>query len=213
VNPDQAEILQPASRGCSILISQRSPAVLIFAGVETHPYNRIRLQQQTAMRLPMPKDREQKEEDSLSRVICRNRRAKHEYDLLDRLECGIQLRGSEVKSIRANKISIEEAYVRVKDDGVWLIGCDIAEYPQANVWNHEPNRQRKLLMHRREVRKFAEAAAQKGLTLIPLDVHFSRGLVKLTVAVAKGRKLHDKRESLRKKTDQQEMRQAVRKRV
>jgi SsrA-binding protein len=156
---------------------------------------------------------DQKTEDALSRVVCRNRKAKHEYELFDHLECGIQLCGSEVKSVRANKISIEEAYVRVKDDGVWLIGCDIAEYPQANVWNHDRTRQRKLLMHRREVRKFAEVAAQKGLTLIPLDVHFSRGLVKLTIAVAKGKKLHDKRESLKKRDDQKVIQQALRKRV
>lgn len=161
----------------------------------------------------MAKSGDKKSDDSLSRVVCRNRRARYEYELFDQMECGIQLCGSEVKSIRANKISIEEAYVRVKDDGVWLIGCDIAEYPQANVWNHDPRRPRKLLLHRREVRKFAEAASQKGLTLIPLDVHFSRGLVKLTIAVAKGKKLHDKRETLKKKTDEREMRQAVRKRV
>lgn len=161
----------------------------------------------------MTKPNDKKSDDPLSRVVCRNRRARHEYELFDQMECGIQLVGSEVKSIRASKISIEEAYVRVKDNGVWLIGCDIAEYPQANVWNHVPNRDRKLLMHKREQRKFAEAAAQKGLTLIPLDVHFSRGLVKLTVAIAKGKKLHDKRESLKKKADQQEMQQAVRKRV
>ncbi len=161
----------------------------------------------------MSKSEEQKTADSTSRVVCRNRRARHEYELFDQMECGVQLCGSEVKSIRANKISIEEAYVRVRDDGVWLIGCDIAEYPQANVWNHAPNRDRKLLLRRREIRKFAEAAAQKGLTLIPLDVHFTRGFVKLTVAVAKGKKLHDKRESLKKKTDQQEMRNAVRKRA
>jgi SsrA-binding protein len=145
--------------------------------------------------------------------VCRNRKARHEYDLFDQLECGVQLCGSEVKSVRANKISIEEAYVRVKDDGVWLIGCDIAEYPQANVWNHDRTRQRKLLMHRREVRKFAEVASQKGLTLIPLDVHFSRGLVKVTIAVAKGKKLHDKRESLKKRDDQKVIQQAMRKRV
>lgn len=161
----------------------------------------------------MSKNDEKKAEESLNRVVCRNRRARHEYELFDHLECGVQLRGSEVKSIRANKISIEEAYVRVKDDGVWLIGCDIAEYPQANVWNHDPQRHRKLLMHRREVRKFAEVAAQKGLTLIPLDVHFSRGLVKVTIAVAKGKKLHDKRETLKKNAVQREIQQAMRKRV
>lgn len=150
-------------------------------------------------------------EDPNARVVCRNRRARHEYDLLSELECGVQLVGSEVKSVRANKISIEEAYVKVRDGEVWLLNCDIAEYPQATYMNHEPRRTRKLLMRRSEVRKFAEAAAQKGLTIIPLDVHFARGLVKLNIAVARGRKLHDKREKLKQRTDQQEMRQAVRK--
>jgi SsrA-binding protein len=148
--------------------------------------------------------------DSTSRVICRNRRARHEYDLLQQMECGIVLVGSEVKSIRANKISIEEAYVRVKDDEVWMYNCDISEYPQATYMNHEPRRPRKLLMHRREVRKFAEAAGERGLTMIPLDVHLSRGLIKVTVAVARGRKLHDKREKLKQKTAQAEMQQAKR---
>ncbi|HUQ68091.1 MAG TPA: SsrA-binding protein SmpB [Planctomycetaceae bacterium] len=149
-------------------------------------------------------------EDPNARVVCRNRRARHEYDLLEELECGVALLGSEVKSIRANKISIEEAYVRVKDREVWLLNCDIAEYPQATYMNHDPRRARKLLLRRSEVRKFAEAAAQKGLTIIPLDVHLSRGLVKLNVAVARGRKLHDKREKLKQRTAQQEMQQAVR---
>ncbi|MDZ4687737.1 MAG: SsrA-binding protein SmpB [Planctomycetaceae bacterium] len=149
-------------------------------------------------------------EDPNARVVCRNRRARHEYELLEELECGVVLLGSEVKSIRANKISIEEAYVRVKDREVWLLNCDIAEYPQATYMNHDPRRARKLLLRSSEVRKFAEAAAQKGLTIIPLDVHLSRGLVKLNVAVARGRKLHDKREKLKQRTAQQEMQQAVR---
>lgn len=151
--------------------------------------------------------------DPNQRVVCRNRRAGHEYDLLQQLECGVILVGSEVKSIRASKISIEEAYVRVKEGKVWLLNCDIAEYPQATYMNHDPRRPRELLLHRREVRKFAEAAAEKGLTIIPLDVHFQRGLVKLTIAVARGRKLHDKREKLKTKADQREMRQAVRRDV
>ncbi len=149
-------------------------------------------------------------EDPLARVVCRNRRARHEYDLLQELECGIVLVGSEVKSIRANKISIEEAYVRLKANELWLLNCDIAEYPQATTMNHEPRRPRKLLVHRREKIKFAEAAAQKGLTLIPLDVHFVRGIVKLTVAVAKGRQLHDKREKIKQRSDQRDMLSAVR---
>ncbi len=148
--------------------------------------------------------------DPNARVVCRNRRASHEYELLDQLQCGIVLFGSEVKSIRDSKISIEEAYIKVRDGTVWLVNCDIPEYPQATYLNHERLRTRQLLMHRREVLKFAETAADRGLTIVPLDVHLQRGLVKLTIAVARGRKLHDKREKLKKKTDEQEMRQAVR---
>lgn len=149
-------------------------------------------------------------DEALSRVICRNRRARHEYDLLQQLECGVVLQGSEVKSVRANKVSIEEAFVRVKDGEVWMYNCDIAEYPQATHMNHERKRPRKLLLHRREVRKFAEAAGEKGLTMVPLDIHLSRGLIKVTVAVAKGRKLHDKREKLKQKAAQTEILQARR---
>jgi SsrA-binding protein len=149
------------------------------------------------------------DQDPNSKTVCRNRRARHEYDVLEELECGIALTGSEVKSIRNGKISIEEAYARVRDGELWLIGCDIAEYPQANVMNHEPTRTRKLLLRKRELEKIAEAAEQKGLTLVPLAVYFSRGLVKVKVAVAKGRKLHDKREVLKRKEASREMRDAA----
>ena len=93
---------------------------------------------------------------------------------------------------------------------MWLIGCDIAEYPQATYLNHDPKRQRKLLMHKREREKFAASAQQKGLTLIPLDVHLTRGLVKVTIAVARGQKEFDKRQRIRKETDQREIQQALR---
>ncbi|MEW4527782.1 MAG: SsrA-binding protein SmpB [Maioricimonas sp. JB045] len=145
------------------------------------------------------------------RFVCRNRRARHEYEILDSIECGIVLTGSEVKSVRDHKVSIEEAYGKVERGEVWLIGCDIAQYPQATIMNHEPRRTRKLLLSRREIRKFAEAAEQQGLTLVPLDVHFSdRGLVKVTLSVARGRKLHDKREHLKKETAKKEIREAIR---
>jgi SsrA-binding protein len=142
-------------------------------------------------------------------TVCRNRRARHEYDILEEIECGVVLVGSEVKSIRNGKISIEEAYARVFNDELWLIDCDIAEYPQANLMNHLAKRTRKLLLRKRELEKVAEAAQQKGLTLVPLAVYFSRGFVKVRVAVAKGRKLHDKREVLRRKEDAREMRDAT----
>jgi SsrA-binding protein len=148
-------------------------------------------------------------QDPRSTAVCRNRRARHEYEILDEIECGIVLVGSEVKSIRNGKISIEEAYARIQNGELWLIDCDIADYPQANVMNHVSKRTRKLLLRKREIEKVAEAATQKGLTLVPLSVYFSRGLVKLCLAVAKGRKLHDKREVLRRKEDTREMRDAA----
>ncbi len=143
-------------------------------------------------------------------VVCRNRKASHEYEILDDIECGIVLRGSEVKSIRNGKVSVDEAFARVRDGELWLLGLHINEYPQANVQNHEPLRTRKLLLHKRELAKIIEKAAVRGHTLIPLDIHFSEGKVKVKLAVAKGRKLHDKREKLKKDDANREIRQALR---
>ena len=157
----------------------------------------------------MAKKKGSKNDDPNSKVVCRNRKAKQRYDILDQLECGIVLTGSEVKSIRNSKISIEEGYVRVQDGELWLVGCNIAEYPQATVMNHDPLRQRKLLLHKKEMRKFAESALQQGLTMVPLSVYFSRGIVKVKVAVGRGRKLYDKRERMRKETDKKDMRRAM----
>ena len=151
-------------------------------------------------------------DDPNSKAICKNRKAFHDYEILDQLECGIELRGSEVKSLRNGKMSIDESFARIRDDELWLLGSDIPIYPQATYLNHEPKRPRKLLLHKRELRKFAEEAGHKGLTLIPLSVYFSKGKVKVNVAVAKGKKLHDKREKLKKQTDTKEMRNAMLKR-
>lgn len=158
----------------------------------------------------MSKDKKKSKpkEDPNSRVVCRNRKARHDYDLLDEVECGVVLKGSEVKSVRNNKVSIEEAYARLRDGELWLIGSDIAEYPQANVMNHEPKRPRKLLLHKRQLRKFAESADQQGFTLVPTSVYFKEGRVKVSIAVAKGKKLYDKREKLKQQTDRREMRGA-----
>jgi SsrA-binding protein len=151
---------------------------------------------------------QQARDDPNSRTVTRNRRARHDYEILEELECGIVLTGSEVKSARNNKVSIEEAYARVNDGEVWLYNADIAEYPQANLMNHEPRRPRKLLLSKREIRKFAETGSQTGLTLIPLSLYFTRGIVKVKLAVAKGRRQHDKREKLRKETDRRAMQDA-----
>ncbi len=150
-----------------------------------------------------------KSNDPNSKMIARNRRARHDYEILDELECGIVLRGSEVKSLRDGKVSLEEAYARIVDGELWLLGCDIAEYPQANLMNHAPRRDRKLLIHRREMKKFAAAAEQRGQTLIPLAMYFSEGKVKVEIAVGKGRQLHDKREKLKQDADQMEMKRAL----
>lgn len=130
--------------------------------------------------------------------------------MLDTLECGIVLVGSEVKSLRTGQLSLEEAYARLKDDEVWLIGCDIPEYVQANRLNHIPKRPRKLLMHRREIKKFAKQAKEKGLTLIPLKMYFDGGRAKVLIGLCKGRKLHDKREQLKKQSAQRDIQRATR---
>jgi SsrA-binding protein len=130
-------------------------------------------------------------------VVAENRKARHEYEIIDTLECGIVLVGSEVKSLRAGRMSLDEAYGRVDRGEVWLVGCDIPEYDKANQLNHVPKRRRKLLLHRREIHRFAGQAFDKGLTLVPLKMYFKNGRVKLLMGVGRGRKAHDKREKLK----------------
>jgi SsrA-binding protein len=130
--------------------------------------------------------------------------------VVDTLECGIVLVGSEVKILRKGTLSLDEAYGRVKDGEVWLMGCDIAEYVQANQFNHNPRRPRKLLMHRREMKKFAGRAFEKGLTLVPLKMYFKEGRAKVLMGICKGRKLYDKREVLKKKSMQRDISRALR---
>jgi SsrA-binding protein len=144
------------------------------------------------------------------RLIAQNRRARHEYEIVDTLECGIVLHGSEVKSMRTGKVSLDEAYGRVKDGEVYLVGCDIPEYKQASHFNHQPKRWRKLLLHRREIKKFAGRAYEKGLTLVPLKLYFKKGNAKLLMGLGRGRKLHDKREALKKSSMQRDIDRAMR---
>lgn len=118
--------------------------------------------------------------------------------MLETLECGIMLVGSEVKSLRTGRLSLDEAYGRMKGGEVWLMGCDIPEYVQANRFNHEPRRPRKLLLHRREINKFASRAYEKGLTLVPLKMYFKDGKAKVLLGLCRGRQLHDKREKMKK---------------
>ena len=145
------------------------------------------------------------------RLIAKNRKARHEYNVIDTLECGIVLVGSEVKSLRKGTLSIDEAYGRIKGGEVWLVGCDIAEYVEANQFNHDRRRPRKLLLHRREVKKFAAKAYEQGLTLVPLKMYFKEGKAKVLMGICKGKKLYDKRESMKKRSMQRDIDRAIRK--
>ncbi|HEY2786302.1 MAG TPA: SsrA-binding protein SmpB [Fimbriiglobus sp.] len=130
--------------------------------------------------------------------ICRNRRATHDYAIHDTIECGIVLVGTEVKSLREGHSTLEDSYGKIDGNEVWLIGCEIPEYLFGNRLNHKPKRPRKLLMHRREIAKFAAKADQQGFTLVPLRMYFKDGKAKVELAVAKGKVTYDKRQSLKK---------------
>ena len=150
-----------------------------------------------------------KDEEEGIKIICRNKRAFHEYTIFDRLECGIVLTGTEVKSLRNGSSSLEDAYARIDDGEVWLIGSDIPEYVMGNRLNHKPKRPRKLLLHRREIAKFAGKASQRGFTLVPLRMYFKQGRAKVELGIARGKQKHDKRQDLKKADAQREIRKAM----
>ncbi len=150
-----------------------------------------------------------KDDKPVERVVAENRKARHEYEIIDTLECGIALVGSEVKSLRAGRMSLDEAYGRIEGDEAWLLGCDIPEYEKANQLNHKPKRQRKLLLHRREIRKFAGQAFEKGLALVPLKMYFKNGRVKVLMGIGRGRKLHDKRQKLKADSARRDIEQGL----
>jgi SsrA-binding protein len=141
--------------------------------------------------------------------ICRNRRAAHDYTIMERLECGLVLTGTEVKSLRDGSASLEEAYAKLENGEVWLIGSDIPEYAMGNRLNHKPKRPRKLLLHRREINKFAGKASERGYTLVPLRLYFKGGRAKVELAVARGKQQFDKRDALKTADAQREMRRAM----
>jgi SsrA-binding protein len=142
-------------------------------------------------------------------VVARNRKARHEYDILETFEAGMELRGPEVKSLRAGQVSFQDSFARVESGQVWLYSVHISPYEQANRANVDPVRPRRLLLHKHEIRKLASEVDEKGLTIVPLEIYFARGYAKVTLAVARGRKLHDKRDALKKKQLDREARRAV----
>jgi SsrA-binding protein len=147
--------------------------------------------------------------ESGRQVVASNRKARHEYEILDTVEAGLVLRGPEVKSLREGKVAFQDAYATVDRGEVWLHSLHISPYEQANRYNVDPLRTRKLLLNKSEIRKLIGKVEEKGLTLIPLDVYFRRGRAKITLALARGRKMHDKREKLKRQTQEREADRAM----
>jgi SsrA-binding protein len=146
------------------------------------------------------------------KVVATNRKATHEYFLSERIEAGIALMGSEIKSIRAGRISLAEAYVQIDGQEAWLIDAHIAPYEHSSAFNHEPRRPRKLLLHRSEIRSLWNDVRKKGVTVIPTRVYLKRGLAKVEIAVAKGKKQYDKRQEIARRDVEREMERQLRRR-
>ncbi|MBC8206359.1 MAG: SsrA-binding protein SmpB [Kiritimatiellales bacterium] len=151
-----------------------------------------------------------KKSGSTSGVMATNRKARRDFHVLDDLEAGIELRGTEVKSIRQGHVRIDEAYVQVKDGQAELLQMTIQPYDHGNISNHEPTRPRRLLMHKSEILRLESKINEKGLTLIPLKIYLKKGMIKVKIALCKGKDAVDKRETLKKKTADMEARRAMR---
>lgn len=143
------------------------------------------------------------------KVVATNRKARHDYEILETLEAGLVLKGPEVKSLRAGKVGFRDAFARVSGTEVWLHNLHISPYEQANRFNEDPLRTRKLLLGRGEIRRLIGKVEEKGLTLVPLELHFRRGFAKVTLGLARGRRLHDKREKLKREIQDREARRAM----
>jgi SsrA-binding protein len=142
-------------------------------------------------------------------LVARNRKALHDYEILEKFEAGLVLLGPEVKSIREGRVNLKDGYADLRGGELYLHNVHISPYEAANRYNAEPTRPRKVLMHKNELRRLVGKAAEKGLTIVPLDVHFSRGYAKVTLALARGKRHHDKREAIRRRELEREMERAA----
>ena len=147
--------------------------------------------------------------ENARKIVARNRKARHEYEIVDTYEAGIELKGPEVKSLRDGHVSFQDAFARVDNGEAWLYSLHISPYEQANRFNEDPLRPRKLLLHRRQIEEIAVETEAKGLTVVPLEIYFKRGYAKVLLAVARGKKLHDKRETLKRKQQEREAERAM----
>src|SRR3989338_6120668 len=152
----------------------------------------------------------QAREASGDRTVATNRRARHEYELLETVEAGLVLRGTEVKSLRAGLVNFKDSYATIRNDEGWLVGCHISPYSHGTDANHDPERDRKLLLHGRELTRLTGKIAERGLTLVPLRLYFKGGRAKVELGLARGKKLHDKRSALREREVRREMDRAAR---
>ena len=143
------------------------------------------------------------------KIITLNRRARHDYEIIETIEAGIELKGSEVKSLRAGQVNLKDSYARIEDGEVFLVGCHIAPYTHGSVFNPDPLRPRKLLLHKQEIKRLERKIAERGYTLIPLSLYFKRGKAKVELALAKGKTIVDKRETIKRKTAKREIERAL----
>ena len=148
----------------------------------------------------------------LMKVVTTNRRARHDHEILETFEAGMVLVGSEVKSLRDGQANLKDSYATVRDGELWLVGCHIAPYAFSRLGGHDPERERKLLLHRREIDRVASKVAEKGLTLVPLRIYFTDGKAKIELGLGRGKRSYDKRQSLRAKEQKREMDRALRRR-
>ncbi|GGE04015.1 SsrA-binding protein [Marinithermofilum abyssi] len=147
------------------------------------------------------------------KVIARNKKALHEYHVEDTYEAGIVLTGTEIKSIRQGRVNLKDSYARIDNGEVFLLNMHISPFEQGNRFNHDPTRTRKLLLHKEEINKLIGLTQQKGFTLVPLDVHLKNGFAKVQLALAKGKKLHDKRQTIAKRDADREIRRQMKERM
>ena len=150
------------------------------------------------------------DDDEGVKIICRNRKARHLYQLLEEHEAGLVLTGTEVKSLREGHASLPESYAVIRENEAYLVGCHISEYTAGNRYNHDPLRDRKLLLSRREIRRLATKMQEKGLTLVPLSIYFRGGWAKVKLALARGKKIYDKREDIKRREAEREAARALR---
>ena len=144
------------------------------------------------------------------RVIATNRRARHEYEILETVEAGLVLRGTEVKALREGQVTFKDSYATVRQSEMWLLGCHIPPYSHGTDANHDPERDRKLLLHRKEITRLLGKVAERGLTMVPLKLYFKGGRAKIEIGLARGKKLHDKRATLRERESRREIDKATR---